>query len=898
MNRDSAAYLDHRLSRASLSPWLRYTRIDHEKTFTSGPSESSKGSENMSHTNKPHSYYQTRADEFEELKRRIEADPYGAIFGRRLDRLLHKAEDSMWSSLTRAMDSMERNPASLSNSQLGEKPGNSALKQNSHQQSSSQEDIRRQRNPEYKAAPIDNSPSVVYEYDPISMRNVPRNERLSKPGTKPDSQSRQTTGTAVNIPVKKFRDVSNPSSNTKRDTVKLDENPLSGRDQAAPSATGNNADPLGSKQNATAAFDEVYNSSRRASAGLKADRSATKDTVLKAGKVDVEIDAPLFSGTTYERKARSIMTRYGDNTSGWLLREGFSTPNRAESSSFPKSKPMSSKSISATNKMEPSLDRFQTPKQDFKLRSPTTTTPLATYPESLKPLEQDMKKAKQIGIESTPHRNNVISSTLSHGNQSSIGRNNASQEEEDLSEMPSADCAKRQKFLSKLGEKSSSERLSTTDSAGGTDAGILSRSSPPSTGSKDSHTRPNEPLEENSAVTPAEASQFNSQNRTMDRKSVFEPPNSPKTARDVAQKEDSQAKALEEQARNEARTADLQKNTEQRKVEAEKKDQSLRALIPELKRLYEERYGKISADHRQKAKLEADEAQPEKNESMIASTEDPVGKTKDIFLNPQGNERGDWWQRRKIMKDKFAMLSKANVSNTTAEAATYEQRHDYDQPWREKSSFSQGATDVQQDEGDTSGAKPATTALYKVLAYDKSTRRITIAETASSFVHIKEEPLHPTEILSKLNRAAKFLPYLEDLQNEGFEVVSGHGDILIFKKTEHAISSTPARFMSTMERAAAPSDALEQTHPTTSNPKIRRQEPVFSGSGQTWQEGSRKTTSTPSRFKRIAKEVLISCTITAGIFYAIGAMSEAAQNDGKEYRAKGRPGIYSTLDSR
>ena len=222
---------------------------------------------------------------------------------------------------------------------------------------------------------------------------------------------------------------------------------------------------------------------------------------------------------------------------------------------------------------------------------------------------------------------------------------------------------------------------------------------------------------------------------------------------------------------------------------------------------------------------------------------------------------------------------------------------------------------------------------YKILAYDSSTLQMTEANTTSSLSSSSgidtDPPLHPTEVLPRLNNPAKFLPYFQSLQDQGYEIVKGGGDMLMFKKVRDGVSPTEpiTENLSKKETTAqagmveSPSNAGASTEPTSAGPatttsagpKVRRQEDVFSGSGQTWHhesaggQGSGNTGESTegiwSRFKRGVKRALWAGLGTAGICYAIGAVAESfgAQQPVIEERGQrrmGRPGIYSTESSR
>jgi hypothetical protein len=238
---------------------------------------------------------------------------------------------------------------------------------------------------------------------------------------------------------------------------------------------------------------------------------------------------------------------------------------------------------------------------------------------------------------------------------------------------------------------------------------------------------------------------------------------------------------------------------------------------------------------------------------------------------------------------------------------------------------------------DTEAPDQQVPGLYKILAYDSSTLQISMATTTSSLsastsgTGDMESPLHPTEVLSRLNNPAKFLPYFQGLQDEGYEIVSGSGDILVFKRVREVVASTNTDVSpqittttakqpdASMQKEAAtvledfPSKPAPAPPAPPSSPRVRRQEGVFSGAGKTWhqedaQSESNSDSKNPSegswyRIKRGLRRVFFTGLVTAGVAYAIGAVAESLGAQQPLYEEgrprKGvRPGIYSTESSR
>ncbi|EER40171.1 conserved hypothetical protein [Histoplasma capsulatum H143] len=77
---------------------------------------------------------------------------------------------------------------------------------------------------------------------------------------------------------------------------------------------------------------------------------------------------------------------------------------------------------------------------------------------------------------------------------------------------------------------------------------------------------------------------------------------------------------------------------------------------------------------------------------------------------------------------------------------------------------------------------------YRILAYDSLTMEVKEMGISAGHSGSGEiaQLLHPTEALSRLSNPSRFLEHLSRLEAQGFEIVSGGGDILIFKKVKES----------------------------------------------------------------------------------------------------------------
>lgn len=86
------------------------------------------------------------------------------------------------------------------------------------------------------------------------------------------------------------------------------------------------------------------------------------------------------------------------------------------------------------------------------------------------------------------------------------------------------------------------------------------------------------------------------------------------------------------------------------------------------------------------------------------------------------------------------------------------------------------------EKGEQLAASQIPSPKFHILALDTSTSQVSVAH-AESFFGVDEDS-RPSEILSRLHNPAKFLPYFEKMQEDGYEIATGGGNILVFRKTQ------------------------------------------------------------------------------------------------------------------
>ncbi|KAI9704855.1 MAG: hypothetical protein M1836_006635 [Candelina mexicana] len=227
-----------------------------------------------------------------------------------------------------------------------------------------------------------------------------------------------------------------------------------------------------------------------------------------------------------------------------------------------------------------------------------------------------------------------------------------------------------------------------------------------------------------------------------------------------------------------------------------------------------------------------------------------------------------------------------------------------------------------------SDKQPVPAAIYKILAYDSNTGKMTTADTTSSYGR-KEEALSPSSVLLRINRPTEFFPYITSMQADGYEIVSGRDDMLVFQKMHEGSTPLPGKSPSTEagsvvsqaqpsftstknlnQRRTSDTSARRPTTNTTANhpplshrspPKptitstaipsalntVTREEDVFSGSSRKWQDEANDDShnnnnrgSKKGKVRKAARRVFWVGVWTAGCAYAVGVVAEYFRTGG------------------
>ena len=392
-----------------------------------------------------------------------------------------------------------------------------------------------------------------------------------------------------------------------------------------------------------------------------------------------------------------------------------------------------------------------------------------------------------------------------------------------------------------------------------------------------------------------------------------------------------------------------------------------KALICEIRGIYEDTYGTIDTKHRQKSRSAPVENQNElKAQSTVGHEKQPqfrdststlvsnkrslkADKTapEEVYNSPnlegmamiqrlfeELHETQNLIQAHRIQLENIPTEGESNSLLQSLKASEQRVLQTLKTAWgllkpgaalpNRRADEGSSRTSAGHTSKSTSGTpqSPPPSNAYRILAYDPYTQKVTNAKTTSLKGSPNEKPLTLSEALSNLTNPAKFVPYFASLNKLGYEIISGGPNILVFKKVGQDESSaaspddtaavskattlhanpidgtttqtgnfaSPTGFVN--HDAVLPPSASELEQPESpysgqpsSGEKVRREEPVFSGSSRTrWQDhydqGPRYGAKLKSRLRRVTRRkrtlrrMVWVGVWTASCCYAVGLVTE------------------------
>ncbi|MCJ1313543.1 hypothetical protein MMC25_007222 [Agyrium rufum] len=166
------------------------------------------------------------------------------------------------------------------------------------------------------------------------------------------------------------------------------------------------------------------------------------------------------------------------------------------------------------------------------------------------------------------------------------------------------------------------------------------------------------------------------------------------------------------------------------------------------------------------------------------------------------------------------------------------------------------STNSTSSEQDVPVAESATTSFkpvkqsYKIIALDNHSNQVTSVSTTSSLYESSAPPRSAASILSHLKHPAKFISFIEELQDSRFELVAGNRHMLIYKDTLGPQTAEDASAKQVQPPAIIEAHAPEKAAKSTTHIPIPDKKHINPVDGTTAFSGEKRKPSTPNPISR------------------------------------------------
>ncbi|MCJ1240538.1 hypothetical protein MMC14_008542 [Varicellaria rhodocarpa] len=266
-----------------------------------------------------------------------------------------------------------------------------------------------------------------------------------------------------------------------------------------------------------------------------------------------------------------------------------------------------------------------------------------------------------------------------------------------------------------------------------------------------------------------------------------------------------------------------------------KRDQQLandQALVREVKSIYEDAYGVIDENHRQTP------SHPRKSDKENAS----VRQGLEDYDGLQGKKVYNLESDKDSLEAELVAGNQDTVGNTTpvkeikSDAHVTPPKPNKSPATNDPQTLTQPASVPDTSEYIASIPKKVT---YKILALDHDTHEVVSAKTSSSLFETSSAPRGAAVILSHLSAPAKFIPYIEALEGTDYELVAGNRQTLVYKKIEQAENVQQQEVSVNATRQSSPPSVekfkAEETNMRSADIAVEAPEPIRSESSPTSQ---------------------------------------------------------------
>lgn len=833
------------------------------------------------------------------VDRQVARNPYAALFGRRLQSP-PSTNKSSWTSFSWILTPGRAEQQTLESTLPGKQhpPTSRPLRPTTSSSTA----------PDKPPGPATTASDSLdnYEYDPITMRKVPK--RTEMPKTTPSKPFLESLFSehGVDIPVRTHKphkvygyglEEKPASLATKADDASPEQNFASSRKSELVNlmsrAKGNHIDT-------TALYTEAIPDTQ-----TRVQPDTTGPNTQTRASSEPDDDTPLFSGTAYQDRAR--LSPNSQSTSNWLVNEGF----KSEDTSSPQ--PPSSDQDS-NRKLTPALDRIQAKSAQTAKKEPARLQTsldrhlssaaisstsgeaktcgqqdLRPKPEHQEEPDIDLLRASDIRAATKSAR--ITKQDIDQNKRSTRIKLEASFE--DQQNDPEAISGQ----VSHPAQKLSQGLNNVWNHIRQYPSGIVAKTINSIPVFKENYKK----YERGSQASDLNEKIFFDQDALNRTASIYKPVR-PSTLRRFTPSKEYEKENLESSSRTES----LKASTQKAKQQSEDTNTQLLRLAADIKAVYEAEYGPITSRHRQVSPLV-----PTSSEVSSTSDTDKRTETKTphplstasvkpgVAMNSAIDNHINVFEPRhativdEMKKSKSSIQGlETEITSIKSQESTARQPTEIPPPV-----FTAPGSSVWNDEQppliEALRTTPSFTFPFVVLKYDHQSDKVVATETRNGSKFDGVAPIDPIKVLARVDNAASYLPYFSNLARSGYELCHGGSKVLVFRKklakpclspgkTAGATSSPgPITPMFDQSSQVAPSQAkvaatvLDEipievvptpgpaapTAPSASrydnvmnSPQVRRQEDVFSGTIRSPREGSFRFNPSPSNLQKAQEE--------------------------------------------
>ncbi|OJD29780.1 conserved serine-threonine rich protein [Diplodia corticola] len=275
------------------------------------------------------------------------------------------------------------------------------------------------------------------------------------------------------------------------------------------------------------------------------------------------------------------------------------------------------------------------------------------------------------------------------------------------------------------------------------------------------------------------------------------------------------------------------------------------ALVREVREIYEKYYGKITTTHRQ---AEGASVAPETFE--VSSTEDTGRIDEAVHKSLSSYDEKHPGSYNFTPDNLETELSTRGPASSQPSESQTPGASAIKPPCGTSAADASGenlVADANQNETDPAVTISAKPRVYKLLAFDPSTRSLTTSQTSSTVYSPGEHPIPLSVALSNLSQPARFIPQLTSLQKDGYEPVASAANLLILRLRDDKLKEThkraprpnpvdgttiplpptptmsPTGYINLDPVMENPAAARKSSSRHKDDKKVRKTEPVFSG---------------------------------------------------------------------